>query len=153
MRLLPEGTKFKTSWGIAALACAVLGLGLMLGVPAPEGCGGMPQDVAESPAAPQGQVATALKASDCGEVTVTRQGTCVDPDGSGVRVCQAEDTPSDVQCPQGCQPGSSTFSWKDEFGEEQKAKPSKDFSAMCANRKPPGLDCSFVEHIPCSTTK
>lgn len=155
MQLTPNGKK--RGWGpvgvgLGSLAALVL-VGLAFGVPGgQDGCGGLPEGPAT--AAPQtGQSTAALKAADCGELTVTRAGTCVDPDGSGVRVCEADPTPPDAQCPAGCQPGPSTFNWKDEFGDDVKGKPNKDFQAMCQNRKPPGLDCTYVEVIPCFHTK
>lgn len=159
MQLEPGGKK--RGWGpvgvgLGSLA-ALIAVAFAFGIPAgPDGCGGLPEGqvgAVQGAAQQTGSTTAALRAADCGELTVTTTGTCVDQDGTGVRTCTTEAAAPPPQCPAGCEPGPSSFSWKDEFGEDVRGKPNKDFQGMCENRKPPGLDCTFVEVIPCFKTR
>ena len=153
MRLQPGGTKSKL-WGVVgggvACAAALVGLSLAFGVPGPHyGCGGPPE-------APATGVARAglgsPNAGPCVEQLGVHEGTCGEPDANGDRSCDVGPQMKPLQCPKGCTAGATTFSWNDVFGDEVKGSPTRDLSAMCQMRKPPGLGCSYVEHLPCAAS-
>lgn len=147
MRLTPSGQK--RSWGAVGAGvgsiAALITVALALGVPGQGGCGGLPD-----PSDPTGE-ATAALTSACVEQVVSHDGACVDTGSTGVRTCEVKGSVKSASCPKGCQAGVASFTWKDVFGETVTA-PAADLSALCENRKPPGLDCSYVEHLPCTAS-
>lgn len=117
-----------------------------LGVPGQVSCGGAP----EPETAP---MRSALYVGGCVEQTGTHAGTCEEIGQSGRRACKAEPLAAPLACPAGCVAGATSYSWKDVFGDEVRANPKADKDELCALRKPPGIDCTYVEHLACAPSK
>ena len=154
MKLLPGGPKSKT-WGVVGgavvSAASFMAVVLAFGVPGPQGgCGGLP----DAPA--NGVMSAELNSPNavpCVEQLGLHEGTCVETNGNGDRSCRVGPPTKPLQCPKGCTAGVATFSWSDVLGDEVKGSSTLDLNAMCQMRKPPGLDCAYVEHLPCLTSK